>query len=597
MRVFTIPTIFTARDRFSPAVARMTRANKMFQNSFNKMMSPMRSIRDMLGNIGVYLGGYVIYRAVSKFVKTIADFQQAQLEIRAVSGNDIGLSKQLADNARSLALHYGTAASEVLSISLALKKMGYEDSKIGGATKAVSLGVTALTGSTPEDLANKVGAVMKIFGGRPGAMDEMQVIDTMAKAADLSAANYEDLAVAIRIAGGTFASQGKDFTELMAMMSIIKDVQVHTASGATSLKNMMAKSGIVFGKTLEESMQMVLSSPDMMKSMFKMFGPKSAVAGFGLAEAMRKDGIVMSDYEKRLDDIRKKSSGYAETVSNIKLSGLTGQFKLLKTAQDEFYFSIDSGDGSLSKFITKITQGARAMLLLSSNSAAANKELKKIDPEIVKLGRRFDWVAQLGIDAAITGAIIGSLVLLAKGVLAILGLAAAAAASPFLAILGYLSLIVGIVASVGFILYTAFDGLLQNLYLIGAEFRKGFIPGIKQVGRTILDVLIYPLQKFSELIHDLLGMENRGTFKQWRTDLGGLYDTNNDPATGQPLNPMSSTNSMMSRQISEQLLNIKINNNTPYDVKTNYTAPNITPKTGSTFGGFGVYEAPLMFGR
>lgn len=591
MRVFTIPTIFTARDKFSPAVARMTRANTMFQNSFNKLAAPMRAVRDALGNIGVYLGGYVVYRAVTKFVKTIADFQQAQLEIRAVSANDIGLSTKLADNARSLALHYGTAASEIMSISLALKKMGYEDSKIGGATKAVSLGVTALTGSTPEDLANKVGAVMKIFGGRAGAMNEMQVIDTMAKAADLSAANYEDLAVAIRIAGGTFASQGKDFTELMAMMSIIKDVQVHTASGATSLKNMMAKSGIVFGKTLEESMQMVLSSPNMMKSMFKIFGPKSAVAGFGLAEAMRKDGIVMSDYEQRLDDIRKKSAGYAETVSNIKLSGLTGQFKLLSRSYDEWIFSIDSGNGAISKFLNNLTTIGRAMFLLSADTKSSREELNKLNPELINTARNFNFMAKLAGWSATILLAAAALSKLVAGITS-LGTVIVAIGETMLAPL----LAVG--AVIGGLFLGLVDTTMQWIYSLSRipeVFSSGGLFGLlKHFGGMLVDLVLVPLQTMLGLLDKIFGTSMALTIKEWRSNFGNedLY------ADTSPLKPLSGTDAVMQKQISEMLLNIKINNNTPYDVKTNYTAPNsITPKIGSTFGGFGVYEAPLMFGR
>jgi hypothetical protein len=131
----TIPTYFIAMDRFSAPLIKMRGALGRFvtraevglagvERGFRRILSPLTSLQNALRGLGLYIGIFSAFLLFKNAIDIIADFEQAQVDISAVTGKSLSQNKALADQARSLSLRYGEAAKSVLGLDLALIKAG-----------------------------------------------------------------------------------------------------------------------------------------------------------------------------------------------------------------------------------------------------------------------------------------------------------------------------------------------------------------------------------------------------------------------------------------------------------------------------------------
>lgn len=405
MRSYTIPSIFTAIDRFSAPVQKMTGAMDRFvsrsanglaraERGFRSLISPITSLNKALAGLGLYIG---LFTAVSLFrgaVSTIAEFEQAQVNIAVVTGKTIQQNKAMATQARALSLTYGEAAKSILDMDLALIKLFGDNSegKVQRMAESVLTASIALKG-VPEEVGKTMGAVMMAFK-IPDSQKNVQMIgDLLAKAADLSALDWSDLQTMLPIAMQSAAIAWKDlapmdqFKRLLALFAALRDAQVHVATGATGVKNLLIDSGIYFGQTSDAYVKMlekISKDPDkMLQVTKKLLGRRTLVSALPLAEANKLGSI--EDFVKKLD----AATGYSERVAGQRMNSIIGKFEQAKRAYDEFIFSVDDGTGPLSASIKLYLDTAKAFLLINAGSEIARNELAKMDSKTIELAK--DW--------------------------------------------------------------------------------------------------------------------------------------------------------------------------------------------------------------
>lgn len=388
---FTIPSIFTAVDRFSAPLRGMSMATNSFaarsnvaiarvERGFRSLMTPLNSLKGMLNNIGYYVGIYTFIRAIKGAYDVVADFQQAQVDISAVTGKSVRENRALADQARSLSLRYGEAAKSVLALDLGLIKLGYSQDQVLKMSEAVMTASIALK-ATPDELGKKIGAILQAFKIPETATQD--VADLLSKAADLSALDWSDLSTMLPTAMQSAALAWGDvdpldqFKRLLALFATVRNAQVHVASGATGIKNMLVDAGIR-GKDYQDMIQQIIESPNQLKKAYKLFGRRTLVSALPVAEAQKMGGI-----EDFIDKLNTQSPGYAMKVASQRLVSLRGIVQLLGTAYDEFILSLDSGEGKLSKAFMGIANTARTMLLLAAGTEQANQTLRQMPSEVI----------------------------------------------------------------------------------------------------------------------------------------------------------------------------------------------------------------------
>lgn len=395
----TIPSVFTAVDRFTAPLGKMRGALGAFvaksevglarvERGFRKLMSPLTGFQNMLRGLGLYVGLFSVILLLSRAVGIMADFEQAQVNISAVTGKSINQNKALADQARVLALRYGEAAKSILDLDLALIKAGFKESQVLQMAPAILTGSVALK-AVPEDLSKTVGSVLKAW--KMPASETQNVVDLMAKAADLSTMDWTDLQTMLPRAAQSAALAGMSFKDLLALFAAARNAQVHVASGSVAIKNMLIK-GAIHGKDFNEMLDKIIASPNAIKKAYKMFGSRTLVTALPLAEARK-----LGDIEAFKKSLESSFKGYAEQVASVRLDSIRGKITLLKRSWEELVLGIESGNGPVGAALKKYLDIGSAMLLISSDSEIARQRLTQMDTTTVELANKYlGWLKIIG---------------------------------------------------------------------------------------------------------------------------------------------------------------------------------------------------------
>ena len=384
---FTIPSVFTAVDKFSSPMRNMGNAVHGFvgraqvglarvERGFRSLMSPLMGLRNMLNSLGYYVGIYTLIRVFRDAYNVVADFEQAQVDISAVTGKSITQNAALAMQARMLSLRYGEAAASISAMQLSLIKLGNSEAQVIKMTEPILTASVALKG-VPDEVAKKMGAIMQAF--KIPSSSTQDVADLLAKAADLSALDWSDLSTMLPTAMQSAAIAWRDiapleqFKRLLALFATVRNAQVHVASGATGIKNMLVDAGIR-GKDYQELINKIIESPNALKKAHKLFGRRTLVSALPIAEAQKMGSI--EDFIKKLTT---DAPGYALNVAAKRLDSMHGKAKLLSAAYDEMILAIDNGSGPVGTALKQFFDVTRTMLYLSAGSDAAKDALTRVD--------------------------------------------------------------------------------------------------------------------------------------------------------------------------------------------------------------------------
>lgn len=399
-----IPSVFTAIDRFSAPMKRMTsnmeafaarsqRALTWANQGFSKLVAPITSLNNMLMGLGFYVGLYGLVRVVKNAINIFADFQQANTDLAIVMGVSVKQNKILADEARRIGLNYGISATEVVKMQHALATLGFEQSDILKMGRPLVTGSSALEGADPERLANVVGASINAFDKLTPA-NTQHILDVMALASNRTALNFEKLATTIPIVAGPANAINVQFEEMIALLGVLQNSGIHVATSATSLKNIFIDTKKSGGKGYVAFLENVIKHVDKLTFANKKVGKRSVVSALALATHLHdeKNGVIALTKE-----FEKATSGLTELMATERLNTFRGAQKLLNASWTEFALSIEDGTGPLAQSLTRILKVASAVLLLSSDSDQARETIKKLDGGILESARTWQsWLKWIG---------------------------------------------------------------------------------------------------------------------------------------------------------------------------------------------------------
>lgn len=572
---YTVPTIFTAVDKFSRVVTAMGGAMNTFisrnevglaraERGWSKLMTPVRSLNKMLMGFGYYVGLYSLFRILKGIVGIFADFEQSQINIQSVSTASAKDNRMLGLEARKVAVAYGQAASSVAGLQFELIKMGFTANQVNQMTEPISTGARALR-TTPERLSEVAAGILLSYNKDAGQTKD--VINKLAYAANLTAADFESYATQLPIVNRVAFLSGQSYEKVLAYLGTLRNVQIHTATGATSLKNIIidaAKNGMDFRKAIEK----VAHANNAVVYAANKFGKRSVVSAVEFSKQL--DFI-----DTLVEKIKNAPSNYVSDLAKKQLSGLNGIIDLTRSAYQEFILSLEDGSGKYAKVIKNTMETVRAMLLFAAGTDAATAAMNDIDLATLRTARKsLDWLETLGKlllviaalrvamflwrTAVIAFTVVQGLYNVAVGVAIALGwknvfalrgnaiatvayrgamiiataatwlwtsaqwaLNIALSANPIgavvliiAALVGYVSLVVtkwnewGAALSLtsgplGFTI-SLIQAFRRNWDLIVQAFTgQGLIAGIKMIGKTFLDALIMPVQQLYHLLSKL----------------------------------------------------------------------------------------------
>lgn len=627
---FVIPSVFTAIDKFSAPVKAMGNAVQGFvgrserllgraNTAFSKLISPLTHVNRLLMGMGVYVGLYTLIRVVKNAIQLIGDFEQAQLNISAVSHRSVSENKALSDQARKLAIDYGLAAKNVSSLQYELIKMGFAEKKGGmqnilDMTPAIVLGSKAM-GAAEEQVAKVVGASMNLFKLPAG-----EVVDLFAKGLDISAMDFESFSHMIRTSQQAWALSGKKLPDLISHLGILSNSFVHAASAGTGLKNITIDNATAM-KDMESQLLKIAKSNNPLVTGKKMYGRKAVLSAFPLAAAIE-DGSL----SRMLTKLNAEADGYAESLAKIKLAGLNAKWDLAVAAWQELILSIDDGQGPIAQSLKGLIDTARAALLIASGSDAAREALTKMDSKIVDTAHKWLFWAQVIKWSVI--ALFSMKVLLIAGQIAIAAynvvmfaamvatkawaagiwlVNAAMAANPIGLIVIAVAALVALLASavmkfnewgaavlfllgpLGFLPLVIMTIINHWDRMVKAFTNGGILEGLKAIGSMMLDVILYPLQQILEIIGKVTGFDwaanSAKGIEAFRMKLGGEEESK---APVQVINPKANDNEAYYPGNQNMKGRLDVHFNDPYGLfksaesDSSFVVPSVS--TTNTFG-------------
>lgn len=578
MTKFVVPTIFTAIDKFSGPVKGMNSAVMGFagkteaamaraERAYRRLVSPLAGLRNMMNNIGYYVGIYTFIRWIQNAIKVIADFEQANVNLASVMENrDLPLMGDMSYQARLMAVTYGKTASEVSTLQYELIKLGNTGKTVLAMTEAITAGATAFR-TTPEKAAETFGAIFKAFRvnleGDNGSKLATDHIDKLLYVANRTAADFESFATQMPIVSSIASLGNVGYEQIIAMLGATQDLKIHTATASTSVKNMlldMMKSGDTFESGWSKFMKMSQGKDSILYA-FDKFGKKTVVTALGLKQ--------LNDQVREMVSVLQNDPGQWEGLSKRlaleQLDTTWGSLKMFTSAYQEMILALDNGNGPISKALKNYFSIGTALFLLAADSDVARQKLATMDENVKSAAGTFlfwlrviKWVAiafvalkaalilasiwttyynvTLGISTALGLAnartIIGSTVAMGAhrimvGLLTLsqIKLNAAMAANPVgLLIIAFAALVTlmyqmvkhwdewgaalsTFLGPLGSIL-SIFVSIYRNWDMIVRAFSDGgILEGFRAIKRVLLDSFMYPFQKIYEMIYKITGAD------------------------------------------------------------------------------------------
>lgn len=561
---FTIPSVFTAVDKFSGPMKSMGNAVQGFvgrserllgraNTAFSRLISPLTSINKLMMGLGFYFGLFTLIRVMTGAIDIMADFQQANVNLAVVMGVNVKNNKILADDARRIGLRYGEAATEVVKMQHALATLGFEQASILAMGKPLITGASALEGADPQKLAELVGAMVNTFDNLKDT-DTQHILDVMSLSANKTALNFEKLATTLPIVAGPANALGITLEQTTALLGTLANAGIHVATSATSLKNIFIDSQ-KRGHTYAQMLDNVAKHADKLTYAYNKFGKRSVVSALVLSQKLRETAALQKELENA-------QLGLTNQIALDKINTFKGAHKLLNAAYQEFILSIEDGSGPLAQTLQTYLKVASAVLLFAAGSDQAIDALSQMDTHILITAKKwlfwvkailwvsavliaakvilFAWSAAIGIaniamtiwkgltiaftaaqwllNAAMAANPIGLIIIGVAALLALLGAAIAkfhdwgAAVLFLLGPLGYLPLAI----------MTVIDHWDR---MVNAFTNEGILAGIKAIGATIADLILYPLQQILEIIAKITGADWASaaakSIESFRVQIGG----------------------------------------------------------------------------
>jgi hypothetical protein len=614
----TIPSVFTAIDRFSAPMKKMTsnmeafaarsqRALTWANNGFNKLISPITALNNQLMGLGYYVGLYSLVRVLQNAIKTFAAFEQAQVDLSVVlQDNSIPLMAKLSTQARTLAVTYGELAPNILKVQTALAKMGFGGEQIFNMTPAIIAGARAFQAS-PERVSEVAAGILLSY--EKDSSQTKDVINKLAYAANLTAADFESFATQLPIVNRVAKLSGQSYEQVLAYLGTLRNVQIHTATGATSLKNILIDAG-KRGQDFDTAIRKVAASNNAVIYAYNKFGKRSVVSAVEFAHQL--DSI-----KTLVEKIRNAPENYVEDLARKQLQTFNGSVKLMRSAWDEFILSIESGKGPIATSLKNIIQIATAILLLSANTEAARTQLEKMNIDVVLAAQKYSvWLKWIGyIAAALVAAKIAliafnivlgaynALIVIWAGVTKLAAGAmflfnAALAANPIGLIILAISAFLTIMAlaidrfdtwgALMLAIMGPFGNFASLIITISRHWEqmtkafseRGFIAGIKEIGKTIIDWILYPMQQLSQLIYSLTNIKAYdNAARAIEMTRKYMMDEGTDKTT--PVNPKATEQQNFMQMIQNGRIGVDFSN-VPNGTNITTSTPNIMPNVKST---------------
>lgn len=540
----TIPSIFTAVDKFTAPVERMQRAMGAFgsqsETSAARIDRRFSRLADSASNVALKSGaiGLAVAAPLGLAVNKAMEYEDKLANLKALTGASGKEFEKFTTNINASAEATSRSKLAVVDAYTAIANNMPALLQNADALKAVTESSILLSKAGRGELgptAESLTTILNQYG--KGAEYAAKAVDVLAAGSVAGSSEINQTAEAIQKFGAMAAAKNISIPESVALIELGSRFEkgaeagvkfrniIGNISNATVLPDsataVMAKAGVNMKMLIDKSIPLNDKLLEMQK-ILKVTGGVTQV--FGKENEAMATGVLQnaSAYQTMLDQVSK--SGEAQRMAGENSNTLKERLEQSKAAMDNLM--IAAGDG----LIPALTDLAKAATPLLKSFGAFVKE----NPGIVKLAAGFALIMMAisgiaGVVSAVSsgiaafatlspiiasiGAFMANFVIPAFQIFFALltgaaELAAGALGIGFGAFLGILFAIVGVFVSI----YNHW-GMITKAFQDG-----GMLGGIKAIGAAIFDTILWPLQKIFEMLSHIPGATG-DAFKGFGADI------------------------------------------------------------------------------
>lgn len=323
------------------------------EGTFNKFVAGTSGIGKSMSSVGKSLSMNVTLPLTllgAASVKTAADFEVAMAQVAVATDTPVAGLKNLSDLAKQLGADTIFSANEAAQAMLELSKAGIKPAEIQAGALSNTLNLAAASGMQLADSAIIMSAGMNTFN--LGAKDSTSIVDALAGAANASAADVSDIAMALQQTGQQAVASGLTIQETTAALAAFADAGVRGSDAGTSFKTFLQRLNPVSAEASKTMKQLGIeffdSSGNMkdlagiageVQNRFKGLTQEQRLAAmqtiFG-SDALRAANIL---YDEGTTGINKyiaatSESGTAAEMAAARNSGLAGALEALRGSME-----------------------------------------------------------------------------------------------------------------------------------------------------------------------------------------------------------------------------------------------------------------------
>lgn len=328
-----VPTIFTAVDRFSDVVSKMTSKTSHFSKStvgainrvdhrLNNMWGSMNNISQLA--IGGGVGGLFYYAG-----KDIMDYETAIHSLGAVTGTVVGvmnkdiesLGKETGRSVIDITKGFediGSKMSEYLKNPTALKEIARQGILMANASRM-----------SAEDSIDNLTSLLNQFG--KGYGDANAIVNKLSAGEDIGASTIPETIDILRQFAASARMAGADYTESIAMVQAVtktlgkqgvgrnfRNIMVDLNTGKGMDKNKLKALAMV-GINIDKMIDPATTFIEKMKELTKLSANKQAMGMFFKKTGMEAGSTFLREFktfEKYLDFIKNNNTAQAKAAKN-----------------------------------------------------------------------------------------------------------------------------------------------------------------------------------------------------------------------------------------------------------------------------------------
>lgn len=543
-----IPTTFTAVDKFSTIVRKMTKSIKTFGKTgtaaikrFDARVTRTWKKLGSLARMGLGIGaGFIALNAV----EVVANYEQSLADLSAVMNTTRSNESLLSKDAERLGAITAKSATQVVGLQEAFARLSFPAEDIINMTEATISGSIAMNAELAET-AELTGAMIKTFDNF-SSIDAPDIIDKMTLSTQKSALNFEKLQTALPIVAGAANAAGISFERTVSLLGKLSDAGIDASSSSTALRNIFlesAKQGLSYDQILKK----ILKDSNKLTAANDEFGKRGAVSASILSGKLEE----VEELTNKLTDAT-IFQGTAQAAADKRLNTFSGSLTLLKSAYEGLLISTDKSSGALSamtlivKFITKHIEILALIVVSLIGIFLVLKVVTGIMLAITaatKIWAAAQWLLNIALNAnPISLIIIGVAALIGFIALVIAKYDEWGAALSFL--LGPLGFIISVIQS-----------FRRNWDMVKESFAEGgILKGLLAIGKVLFDAVLMPVQQLLTMlakIPGLGGLAGKGAdmIAELRASLG--VDTGDETSDGKEVLP--STAQASSFSVSESI--------------------------------------------